>query len=145
MTLTSQELRDAMKRLNLTHQEAAIRLSAAVGRMVSLKSIRIWAAEGILNKYIDEDLDVAMLEAESSRASPSLRRKNKEPLVRKTFAETYTMRSRFYQTLGQGAKALADTYVFDADLENRAAFKELIWDAVVQSLIEHHGFREDEI
>lgn len=63
----------------------------------------------------------------------------------KTFAETYTMRSRFYHDLGESAKKLADTYAFDTDEENRQAFKELVWDAVIHSLIEHHGFKPDEI
>jgi len=63
----------------------------------------------------------------------------------KTFAETYTMRSRFYQGLGEAAKALADTYTYDTDADNRAAFKELIWDAVCHSLVEHHGFKAEEL
>lgn len=63
----------------------------------------------------------------------------------KTFAETYTMRSKFYHDLGEAAKCLADTYAFDTDLENRAAFKELLWDAVMHSLIEHHGFKPEEL
>ncbi len=63
----------------------------------------------------------------------------------KTFAETYTMRSRFYQGLGHAAKQLADTYVYDTDLDNRAAFKELVWDAVIHSLVEHHGFKPEDI
>lgn len=63
----------------------------------------------------------------------------------KTFAETYTMRSRFFHDLGEGAKKLAGTYVYDTDLDNRAAFKELLWDAVVHSLIEHHGFKLEQL
>lgn len=62
-----------------------------------------------------------------------------------TFAETYTMRSRFFHDLGESAKKLADTYTYDTDLQNRAAFKELVWDAVRHSLIEHHGFTPDEL
>ena len=63
----------------------------------------------------------------------------------KTFAETYTMRSRFWQSLGEIGKALADTYAYDADLQNRAAIKELVFDAMVHSLVEHHGYKPDEI
>lgn len=63
----------------------------------------------------------------------------------KSFAETYTMRSRFFHDLGESAKKLADTYAFDADLENRAAFKELVWDAVCHSLVEHHGLKPEEL
>jgi hypothetical protein len=63
----------------------------------------------------------------------------------KTFAETYTMRSRFFHDLGESARKLADTYTFDADLDNRAAFKELVWDAVVHSLVEHHGFKAEDL
>ena len=63
----------------------------------------------------------------------------------KTFTETYTMRSKFYHDLGESAKNLADTYVFDTDLENRTAFKELVWDAVMQSLVEHHGFKLEDM
>ncbi len=36
------------------------------------------------------------------------------------------MRSRFYQGIGKAAQELADLYVYDTDLENRAAFKELL-------------------
>lgn len=63
----------------------------------------------------------------------------------KTFAETYTMRSRFYQGIGKAAQELADLYVYDTDLENRAAFKELLWDAVMHSLVEHHGFKPEDL
>jgi hypothetical protein len=63
----------------------------------------------------------------------------------KSFAETYTMRSRFFHDLGESAKKLADTYVYDTDLENRDAFKELVWDAVMHSLVEHHGFDAGEL
>ncbi|WP_336963668.1 hypothetical protein [Sphingobium aquiterrae] len=63
----------------------------------------------------------------------------------RTFAETYTMRSRFFHDLGESARKLADTYTFDADLDNRAAFKELVWDAVVRSLVEHHGFKAEDL
>jgi len=63
----------------------------------------------------------------------------------KSFAETYTMRSRFWQGLGEVGKAMADLYAFDADLDNRAAIKELAFDAMVHSLVEHHGFKPDEI
>jgi hypothetical protein len=40
---------------------------------------------------------------------------------------------------------MADAYAFDADLENRAAIKELAWDAMVHSLVEHHGFKPEEL
>ncbi|AHE53707.1 hypothetical protein NX02_09935 [Sphingomonas sanxanigenens DSM 19645 = NX02] len=63
----------------------------------------------------------------------------------KTFAETYTMRSRFWQALGEIGKAMANAYAFDADLDNRAAIKELAWDAMVHSLIEHHDFKPEEL
>lgn len=39
----------------------------------------------------------------------------------------------------------ADLYVYDTDLENRAAFKELLWDAVMHSLVEHHGFKPEDL
>lgn len=42
-------------------------------------------------------------------------------------------------------QALADTYAYDADLENRAAIKELVFDAMVHSLVEHHGYKPNEI
>lgn len=63
----------------------------------------------------------------------------------KAFAETYTMRSRFFHDLGEAAKKLADTYTYDTDLQNRAAFRDLVWEAVRQSLIEHHGITPDEL
>lgn len=63
----------------------------------------------------------------------------------KNFAETYTMRSKFFHDLGESAKKLADTYAYDTDVENRAAFKELVWDAVMHSLVEHHGFKPGDL
>ena len=55
------------------------------------------------------------------------------------------MRSRVYQGIGKAAQELADLYVYDTDLENRAAFKELLWDAVMHSLVEHHGFKPEDL
>ena len=55
------------------------------------------------------------------------------------------MRSRFYQGIGKAAQELADLYVYDTDRENRAAFKELLWDAGMHSLVEHHGFKPEDL
>lgn len=62
----------------------------------------------------------------------------------RTFAETYTMRSTFWQLLGAAGKMLADAYT-QADLENQAAIKELAFDAMVHSLVEHHGYQPGDI
>lgn len=61
-----------------------------------------------------------------------------------TFAETYSMRSTFYRLLGQAGQILADAYC-QADRENQLAIKELAFDAMLHSLVEHHGYREDEV
>lgn len=62
----------------------------------------------------------------------------------RTFAETYTMQSTFYRLLGEAGKTLADAYV-QADAENQQAIKELAFDALAHSLVEHHGYKPDEI
>lgn len=61
-----------------------------------------------------------------------------------SYAETYTMRSRFYQLLGEAGKMLANAYC-EADSENQAAIKELAFDAMTHSLIEHHSYKPDQI
>ncbi|WP_234053675.1 MULTISPECIES: hypothetical protein [unclassified Xanthobacter] len=61
-----------------------------------------------------------------------------------TFAEKYTMRSRFFQLLGEAGQILADAYC-EADAENQAAIKEMAFEAMADSLIEHHGYQRDEI
>lgn len=60
----------------------------------------------------------------------------------KSFAETYAMRSTFWRLLGDAGKALAEAYT-QADLENRADIKDLAFDAMVRSLIEHHGYKPE--
>lgn len=62
----------------------------------------------------------------------------------KTYAETYAMRSRFFQLLGEAGKMLADAYR-EADLDNQAAIKDLAFDAMRHSLIEHHGYAAEEL
>ena len=62
----------------------------------------------------------------------------------RTFAEKYTMRSRFYQLLGESAKQLALAYR-EADLENQADIGRLVVAAMSDSLVEHHGYERSEI
>lgn len=62
----------------------------------------------------------------------------------RTFAETYAMRSRFYQLLGEAGKALADAYR-EADRENQIAIKELAFDAMKHWLVENYRYPADEI
>ncbi len=57
----------------------------------------------------------------------------------RSFAEKYTMRSTFFRLLGDAGKTLADAYT-QADLENQATIKELVTAALVDSLVEHHGY-----
>jgi hypothetical protein len=61
-----------------------------------------------------------------------------------SFAEKYAMRSVFYRLLGEAGKTLADAYT-QADAENQVAIKDLIAAALVDSLVEHHGYRRDEL
>lgn len=61
-----------------------------------------------------------------------------------TFAERYTMRSRFFQLLGEAGKALALAYR-EADRENQRDIRRLVGDAMVHSLVEHHRYPIDEI
>ena len=62
----------------------------------------------------------------------------------KSFAETYTMRSTFWRLLGEAGKLLADAYT-QADLENQAAIKELAFDAMLHSLVEHYRYTPDDL
>ena len=62
----------------------------------------------------------------------------------KTFAETYTMRSRFFQLLGEAAKGVADAYR-EADRENQRNIHAMTAAAVNHSLVEHHGYTRDEL
>lgn len=62
----------------------------------------------------------------------------------KTYAETYAMRSRFYQLLGEAGKLLALAYC-EGDKENQEAIKELAFDAMAHSLVEHQRFKPDSI
>lgn len=62
----------------------------------------------------------------------------------RSFAETYTMRSTFYQLLGEAGKVLAEAYT-QADRQNQEAIHALIAEALVHSLVEHHGYHADEI
>lgn len=62
----------------------------------------------------------------------------------KTFAETYTMRSAFYRLLGDAGKKMADAYT-QADLENQANIRALAYEAMCHSLVEHHGYKPEEI
>lgn len=62
----------------------------------------------------------------------------------RSFAEAYTMRSTFYRLLGEAGMKLADAYT-QADLENQAAIRDLVFAAMKHSLVEHHGYRADEI
>lgn len=62
----------------------------------------------------------------------------------KSFAETYEMRSRFFRLLGEAGRLLADAYS-NADLENQANIKQMAFDAMKHSLVEHHGYAKDKI
>ena len=62
----------------------------------------------------------------------------------RTFAETYSQRSTFYRLLGEAGKTLADAYM-QADLDNQGAIRDLAFDAMVHSLVEHHGYTREEI
>jgi hypothetical protein len=62
----------------------------------------------------------------------------------KTFAETYTMRSRHYQLLGEAGKMLAQAYL-EADHENQEAIKAHVLEAMVHSLVEHHRLTREDI
>lgn len=62
----------------------------------------------------------------------------------RSFAETYTMRSTFWQLLGQAGKTLADAYT-QADRENQTGIKELAFGALAHSLVEHHGYKPEEL
>lgn len=56
----------------------------------------------------------------------------------KTFAETYTMRSRHFRLLGEAAKLLAEAYM-EGDKENRESISESVHQAMLHSLSEHHN------
>lgn len=62
----------------------------------------------------------------------------------RTYDETYTMRSTFFQLLGKAGKTLAEAYT-QADLENQAAIKDMVFEAMVHSLVEHHRYPREEI
>lgn len=61
-----------------------------------------------------------------------------------TYAETYAMRSRFYQLLGEAGKMLATAYR-EADAENQASIKELAFDAMKHWLVENYRYPAEEI
>lgn len=63
----------------------------------------------------------------------------------KTFAKNVHDAEPVLSGNRQGGPGAADLYVYDTDLENRAAFKELLWDAVMHSLVEHHGFKPEDL
>lgn len=62
----------------------------------------------------------------------------------RNYAEKYTMRSTFFRLLGEAGKILADAYC-QADLGNQADIESLIKGAMVDSLVEHHGFNRAEL
>jgi hypothetical protein len=65
----------------------------------------------------------------------------------KTFAEAYTLRNNgrgFFALLGEAGKALAEAYR-EADLDNQAHIKDLAFEAMVHSLVEHHGYTREEV
>lgn len=62
----------------------------------------------------------------------------------KTFAETYAMRSEFFVLLGEAGMLLAEAYT-QADRENQLEIKELIFEAMTHSLVEHHGYTREEV
>lgn len=64
--------------------------------------------------------------------------------MERDFAETYTLRSTFFRLLGEAGKLLADAYT-QADLENQATIRELAFEAMSRSLIEHHGYTREDI
>lgn len=57
----------------------------------------------------------------------------------KSFDETYTMRSRFFQLLGEAGKMVANAFR-EADLENQREIHTLTANAARHSLHEHHGY-----
>lgn len=68
----------------------------------------------------------------------------KETLGLRSFAETYAMRSRFFQLLGKAGEILAEAYT-QADLENQVDIAALAFKAMSHSLIEHHGYTAEEL
>lgn len=57
----------------------------------------------------------------------------------KSFAETYTMRSRHFQRLGDAGEALADAFA-EGDVENRQNIGANALRAMTHCLIEKHGW-----
>lgn len=62
----------------------------------------------------------------------------------RSYAETYTMRSRFFRLMGEAGKVLADAYC-EGDLENQAVIKDAAFEAMTHSLVEHHGYTRQEV
>lgn len=62
----------------------------------------------------------------------------------KSFAETYSMRSTFFQLLGEAGKLLAEAYT-QADRENQRTMNELAYQAMAHALIEFEGYKPEEL
>lgn len=62
----------------------------------------------------------------------------------KSFDETYTMRSTFFQILGKAGKLLAEAYTV-ADRENQDGIARLAFGAMRHALVELHGYPEAQI
>lgn len=62
----------------------------------------------------------------------------------KSYDETYTMRSRFFQTMGLVGRFMADAFR-EADKENQDAIADTAFQAMKQCLFEHHEFQPHEL
>jgi hypothetical protein len=62
----------------------------------------------------------------------------------KTFEETYAMRSRHFQCLGDAGAALADAFA-EGDVENRQNIGAAVVRAMTHCLIEKHGWTLTEV
>ena len=62
----------------------------------------------------------------------------------RSYLEAYTSRSTFFRLLGEAGKTLADAYC-QADAENQADIVKLISEALMHSLVEHHGYTPAEL
>lgn len=62
----------------------------------------------------------------------------------KSFDEAYTMRSTFFRLVGAAAKLNGQAFR-QADLDNQANIKEIIYEAMVHYLVEAEGYTREEL
>lgn len=62
----------------------------------------------------------------------------------RSFDEIYTSRSTFFRLVGAAAKLNAQAWL-QADLENRASMKDLMFEAMTHCLVEQEGYTREEV